>query len=132
MEEYWATLFNWTKLKLKIHNKLDDNIVFFQEREIWWVSLGINIGSEQNGKHGNFERPVLVLKKFNKYTLWIIPITSKYKSQKYYFNLFLDGILYCFNLSQLRLISSKRLLRKMAVLPEDKFKKIQELIKELI
>ena len=132
MEEYWAALFNWTKLKLKIHNKPDDNTVFFQEREIWWVSLGINIGSEQNGKHGNFERPVLVLKKFNKYTLWIIPITSKHKSQKYYFNLFLDGILYCFNLSQLRLISSKRLLRKMAVLPEDKFKKIQELIKELI
>ncbi len=132
MEEYWPALVKWTKLKLKIHNKPDDNTVFFQEREIWWVSLGINIGSEQNGKHGNFERPVLVLKKFNKYTLWIIPITSKHKSQKYYFNLFLDGILYCFNLSQLRLISSKRLLRKMAVLPEDKFKKIQELIKELI
>ncbi|QQS60139.1 type II toxin-antitoxin system PemK/MazF family toxin [Candidatus Falkowbacteria bacterium] len=132
MEEYWATLFNWTKLKLKIHNKPDDNTVFFQEREIWWVSLGINIGSEQNGKHGNFERPVLVLKKFNKSTLWIVPLTNQYKDREYYLSLINRDIVYYFNLSQLRLISSKRLLRKISKLSELEFNKVKESIKNLL
>lgn len=34
----------------------------FHEREIWWCSLGLNLGDEQDGKHQDFERPVLVLR----------------------------------------------------------------------
>jgi len=39
--------------------------LFFHEREIWWCLLGVNIGSEQDGRGVNFTRSVLIFKKFN-------------------------------------------------------------------
>jgi hypothetical protein len=36
---------------------------YVHEREVWGCSLGANIGVEADGKHDNFERPVLVLMK---------------------------------------------------------------------
>ena len=38
---------------------------FFHEREIWWSSLGFNVGFEQDGKGEKFGRPVLVFKQEN-------------------------------------------------------------------
>ena len=35
--------------------------VSFKERDIFWVSIGQNIGYEQNGKSDIFSRPVLIL-----------------------------------------------------------------------
>ena len=35
------------------------------KKDIWWVSVGVNVGFEEDGKNDNFVRPVLVLKKFN-------------------------------------------------------------------
>ncbi|PID34747.1 MAG: hypothetical protein CR971_01625 [candidate division SR1 bacterium] len=36
---------------------------FINMREIWYVSLGNNIGYEEDGKGNDYKRPVLVLKK---------------------------------------------------------------------
>ena len=47
----------------------------FSEGEIWWGSVGVNIGNEQNGKGKNFCRPVLVYKKINKNLFYGIPFT---------------------------------------------------------
>mgnify|MGYP000851861582 CR=1 FL=1 len=132
MEEYLLNLVNWTKLKLRIHIKSEKGIVYFQEREIWWASLGVNIGSEQNGKNNNFERPVLVLKKFNKSTLWALPVTGQYKKREYYFSLYHQGKQYYFNFSQLRLISSKRLIRKFSILSENDMREIKEAVIKLL
>ena len=40
---------SWTKLKIKIHFSEKNFVV--KERQIWWVSLGQNIGAEINGKN---------------------------------------------------------------------------------
>ena len=74
----------WLKLKIIIHHS-DLGERYFHEREIWWASIGANIGFEQNGKNENYERPVLIIKKFNKEIFWGLPLTSKEKSGKYYF-----------------------------------------------
>lgn len=42
----------WTKRKVHVHMKERD--LHFEEREIWWTSLGENVGSEANGKHDHF------------------------------------------------------------------------------
>ena len=120
----------WTKIKIKIH--LTNRIIYFREKEIWWASLGANIGFEQDGKHSNFERPVLVLKKFNWSVLWILPITSKIKDNKYYYQYEYDQRKYSIILSQLRLISSKRLMRKIRTMPTCDFNQIKELIRNLL
>jgi len=59
MNKYLKKFFDWTELKIKIHSQ--ERVFYFREREIWWTSLGLNIGFEQNGKNKRFERPVLIL-----------------------------------------------------------------------
>ena len=58
------TFVAWIKVKIKAH--LSERVQSFAEGEIWWVSLGQNVGYEANGKNEKFERPVLVVRKFNK------------------------------------------------------------------
>ncbi len=122
----------WNKRKKQIHAR--DKDVLFHEREIWWCSLGVNVGSEQDGVSRNFERPVLVVKNFNGQVLWVLPLTRTYKmANEYYF--FLEegekgkSVVV---LSQLRLISRKRLIRKIRTLEEGQFKSIVRKIKALL
>jgi mRNA interferase MazF len=120
----------WHDKKKEIHESKE--IPYFYEREIWWCALGLNIGFEQDGKKENFERPIVILKKFNKYVLWAVPLTSKAKSGKYYYGFKFGKETSVAILSQLRLISSQRLLRKIGMLPEDDFAKIKNSIRSFI
>lgn len=129
--EIFVRFVQWTRLKFKIHTG-DEIEFYFREREIWWCSLGANIGREQDGKHENFERPVLVLKKFNRSILWIIPQTSKNKIGKFYYQTNYKGVTYTFLLSQLRIMSSKRLTRKIRTLPGKEFEEIKSKIKNFL
>ena len=120
----------WNSLKEKIDKK--ERIVFFRKKEIWWCALGLNVGFEQDGKNNNFERPVLILKKFNKDVLWTVPLTSKNRTGKYYFQVKYNNRTFSVILSQIRLISSKRLLRKIRTFSDIEFEKVRESIKKLI
>jgi mRNA interferase MazF len=54
--------FEWIGLKEKLHRS-DHKPPFVSERDLWWTSLGENVGSEVNGKSGRFSRPVLIMRK---------------------------------------------------------------------
>ncbi|MDO8512513.1 MAG: hypothetical protein Q7S57_04525 [bacterium] len=49
----------WNEKKKKLHNRSD--APFFHKREMWWCSLGANIGSEQDGSGEEYYRPVLIV-----------------------------------------------------------------------
>lgn len=122
---------NWTKQKIRIHHT-DISELYFREREVWWASIGANVGFEQNGKHESYERPIVILKKFNKEVLWVLPMTSREKTGKYYFESKYNGEKSFVVLSQLRVISSRRLLRKIRVMEEAQFEELRKLVKDLI
>ena len=107
--------FGWAKVKANLHQRRKIN--FFDEREVWWCALGANVGHEQDGKGRLWTRPVLVLRKFNKHMLWAVPMTSKGKSNNpYYLEVIVgEGTSYLL-LSQLRLVSSRRLIDKIGTL----------------
>lgn len=121
----------WNELKKKLH--LRDEEILFHEREIWWCSIGVNVGFEEDGKNDLFERPVLIIKKFNKFVLWVLPLTRSKKSGGYYYKIVQgdedDSVVI---LSQLRLISSKRLLRKMRMIAKQEFIEISEEVKKYL
>ncbi|MFH1129336.1 MAG: type II toxin-antitoxin system PemK/MazF family toxin [Patescibacteria group bacterium] len=110
----------WNELKKELHFRNEE--ILFHEREIWWCSLGLNVGFEEDGKNKNFERPILIIKKFNRNVLWILPLTRSQRTGDYYYRITQgdedDSVVI---LSQLRLISSKRLLRKMRMLEKVEF-----------
>jgi mRNA interferase MazF len=104
---------------------------FVHEREIWWCSLGLNVGDEEDGKNDLFERPVLVLKKFNRNIILTAPLTTRVKNNKYYFPFKHDGTQFAVVLSQLRLISTKRLTRRIRKIDHTLFRAIKEQIKKV-
>jgi len=118
----------WNKEKKNLHYG-DFEELLFHEREIWWCSIGVNIGDEQDGKNELFERPILVIKKFNRKLAWVLPMSAKPKEGKYYFKLEHDGKIFNVILSQLRLLSVKRFHRFVRKISPNQFSEIkQELI----
>ena len=133
MNNFFKDFDKWNELKKKLHISEKAKDFYFREREIWWCSIGVNIGFEEDGKNKLFERPVLIIKKFNKYVLWTLPLTRSKKSGGYYYKIIQgnedDSVVI---LSQLRLISSKRLLRKMRMIKKMEFEEITEKVKEFL
>lgn len=117
-----------------VKNRLEESkrVIYFKEREVWWCSLGLNVGFEQDGKDSQFERPVLIVRKFGKELFWALPMTSKDKSGKYYYRFEHKGLAHSVILSQLRALSSKRLLRKVRKFPEKDFEEVRKSVKSFL
>ena len=121
----------WNEVKKKIHGQKPR--VFYHEREVWWCSLGVNVGSEQDGTGKNFDRPVLILKGFNSEVFVALALTGKKKEGKFYFYLGkIEDRDASAVLSQIRLIDTKRLIRKVSTLDEGLFLKLKSALKALI
>ena len=93
-----------------------DSIPFFSTCDIWWCNLGKNIGFEEDGKGDDFRRPVLVIRKFNKYLFIGIPLTSVEKNDKFHYKLPKyreDGKDSFLILSQIKVVSVNRLIRRI-------------------
>ena len=120
----------WNKLKKQLQE--NENRVFFHEREIWWCSLGVNLGFEQDGRNDTFERPVLVVRKFNQDIFLGLPLTSAKKEGMYYQKTQHEDRDYTIVLSQMRLLDRKRLQRKIRVLPENEFEEATARFKNLL
>ena len=115
----------WNKEKKNLE-KVGHDTLTFHEREIWWCSIGINLGDEQDGKNELFERPVLILKKFNNKVCWVLPMSTKQKDGIYYHTLEYNGKVFSVILSQLRLISVKRLHRFVRKISPYQFELIRD------
>ena len=127
----------WHEKKVKIHN--DKIRPFFHERDVWFSSLGENIGFEQDGSGENFLRPALILRKFNNEVVWALPLTRTNKTGKYYFHISFVADEGANNnrtsvviLTQIRLVDAKRLQYKIGTVKEDEFLKIKEALVALL
>lgn len=117
----------WNTKKNKLE-EIGKSYLRINERQIWWLSLGLNVGDEEDGKNEEFERPVLILKKFNNKIAWVLPMSSQSGHPKYYIKIFYEGKHSYVILSQLRLASVKRLNRKIGELSFKQFKEIKNKI----
>jgi mRNA interferase MazF len=116
----------WNKMKkaVNVHDLRRD--FFYHQREVWWCAVGVNVGVETDGKQVNFERPVLILQKFNKEMFWGIPLTLKERTEEFYERITHEkGVAWAI-LTQMKTFSSKRLLRKIGMIPEEDFATIQK------
>lgn len=126
---------SWNMIKKDIHSSKPR--VFFSEREIWWCSLGTNVGDEQDGKGKDFYRPILVFKKFNNMICWAIPLTTRtkfsFQVQRFYAQVRIeDGVARNAMISQLRLLDGKRFFEKIGVIDEDNYSEIKKAISAIV
>lgn len=128
------TFNKWNEIKKSVQN--ENLLVGFKDREIFYMKMGKNVGYEQDGKGDEFVRPVVILKGFNESIFFGIPLSTKIKEGKFYYE-------FQFNkkgkivsnialLSQMRLFSTKRLLNKIGVINTDDFKKMKNKLKKLL
>lgn len=114
---------DWIILKEKLHRI--SRIRSFHEGEIWWCSIGKNVGVEIDGKNNDFSRPVLVLRKLNKLSFLAVPLTTQFHDGSWYAQFSFKNKEQFAVLSQIRVLSVARLNRKMGVLPESDYNLIQ-------
>src|SRR3989344_3405369 len=115
----------WHKEKSGLHN--DKVRPFFHEQEVWFASIGVNVGFEQDGVGEKFLSPVVIFKKFSNEVCWAVPTTKKNKKGIYYFR---------FNwrknksssviLSQIRLVDGKRLFYRVGIMNDKDFKEMKK------
>jgi len=121
----------WNEKKKNLHSS--PSKPFYHEREIWWCSLGINIGFEQDGTGKNFDRPVVIIRGFNKDIFFAVALIGKKKSGKYYFDVGkVEEKEASAVLSQVRLIDAKRLVRKIGVLNESVFNDLKKALNKAL
>lgn len=111
----------WNEVKQKVEKK--EKISIPKEREVYWASIGENIGFEQNGKSELFTRPVLVLKRFTKNMFFGIPL---------FYDFELDGEKSNALLVQARLYDTKRLEKKIGMISKEDFQNLKKKFGELI
>ena len=123
----------WNSLKKTLEGRAAATDRFPKEGEVWICILGKNVGFEQNGSGTDFVRPVLILKKFNNHMFWTVPLTTKQKAFDFYFNFNdIHGNPVAAILAQLRLLSVKRLERKLNSMPNAAFSSIRERLQSLL
>ena len=120
----------WNRRKKQLHKSTFND--YIHARDVWWCALGVNIGVEADGKHENFERPILVIRKFNQDSVLVVPLTSRPKQNPYHVPFKHEGEEFSAVISQMRLISTNRLLRWIYKMDTSIFKMIQTSICEVV
>ena len=121
----------WNEIKKEIHSNGENK--FYQPRDIWWCSMGLNVGTESDGKGREYKRPIVAIKGFNKESFLGIALTGRKLEGKYY--LFLGKVEdreASANLSQIRIFDTKRLVKKIGKLERNKFDELIDRIIKLI
>lgn len=101
---------------------------YFKEQEVWWVSVGVNIGYEEGGKSLAFSRPVLIIKKFSKNLFVGVPLSTKIKNHPYYVKVKFQKRFITAMIFQLRSFSSKRLIGKIGKIEDIYYQEIKNRI----
>lgn len=121
---------NWNIKKKKIDNLKKFN--HCNEMEIWWISLGQNIGTEIFGKGKDFSRPALIINSENSESVICLPLSSKIKKGKYRCIIKTDDSkLHDVLISQIRLADKRRLIKKIYTLDIEQYKKINDIYNKL-
>lgn len=108
MAEIIKRFLEWIKIKEKLHSK-EHKPPLFKEGEIWWSYFGENVGTEMNGKGDSLTRPVIILKKYDRFSFLAVPLTTQGKDGTWYFTFIHNQKKQTAVLSQARLLNYKRL-----------------------
>jgi len=121
--DYVKFIREWCKLKILLWNK--QSKVIFKQRDIWWCSLGVNIGEEMFGKGEKFTRPVLIFRKFTSNSFLGLPITKQEKQGSWYVEITIHKDKRWIMLNQARVLDKKRLTNRVGVLDDSDFQKVK-------
>jgi mRNA interferase MazF len=115
----------WIRVKENIDTR-NPEPPLVDERDVWWASVGENVGTEINGKSSLFTRPVIILKKLTRKTFLCIPTTSKQHEGTWYVKIRLGEKEMYACLHQIRVLDYKRFYSRIGQLDTRNFSRVRE------
>ena len=102
-------------------------------RELWWCRIGVNIGSEQDGKGDEYSRPCLILRGFGPDACLVVPLSTSPREHPLRIAVGeVEDKEARANLSQMRVIDTRRLVRKIGFLDKNAFDHIRKAAKAIL
>ena len=89
ISHYIKLIQEWCRLKIVLWN--NQSKVVFKQGDIWWCSLGMNVGEEMFGKGAKFTRPVLIFRKCTSNSFLGLPLTTQEKQGSWYAKITFHG-----------------------------------------
>lgn len=121
---------DWNEVKKRTDR---ENPRLYTVREIWWCRFGVNIGTEQDGSGENFLRPALILRGFGADACLVAPLITSVREHPLRVSVGLvDSRPARANLSQIRVIDTRRLVEKIGFLKKEIFAAIRKSAKGLL
>jgi mRNA interferase MazF len=114
----------WNVMKQSIEN-IHDHTPHLRVGEVRWTSLGVNIGSEIDGKGNSFLRPCLILHVIGGKRAIVLPLTSKIKTEEGYLSFELHGRISTLCINQLRSISQNRIYNRLGRISDERLMAIK-------
>ena len=122
----------WNEKKKQVSRIQHPHDFHFRQGDIWWCSLGKNIGTESFGKGEEFRRPILVLKKLSHEACIAIPLSTQSKTGTWFLEFDFQGEKRCALLYQIRMVHSKRFQRLIGQIGEPEMILVKEKLKQLL
>lgn len=121
----------WNEKKQAIELAQEKEILF-KEGEIWWSSVGMNVGNEIFGKGEDFTRPVLVFKKLSQNSCIVLPVTTQEKIGSWFTPVTLNGGPRWVMLYQIRMTHVSRFQRRLGQLSPADYSKVRKMLKDFL
>jgi mRNA interferase MazF len=131
MHTFIKNFIAWFKLKPELNFK-SHHPPLFKDGQIWWCSIGENVGGEISGKGEYFRRPMLVVRKLDKYSFIGVPLTSQVKTGTWYFNVKVKTKDNYSILTQVRHVDYRRMDKILGTVNSAELVRIRESLSNLI
>ena len=120
----------WNVVKKQAHA---ESPRLYTVRELWWCRLGVNVGTEQDGRGDKFLRPVLILRGFGSDACLVVPLSTSTREHPLRVAIgVVDGREARANLSQIRVVDTRRLVEKIGFLDKAIFASMRKAAKGLL
>jgi len=120
----------WNNIKKKTNA---EHPRLYTVREMWWCRLGVNVGTEQDGKGDWYVRPCVILRGFGPDACLVVPLTTSLRKHALRLPVGLvNGFQACANLSQIRVVDTRRLEEKIEFLEKDAFSRLRKAARDML
>lgn len=115
---------SWNQVKKNLDQ--ETRSVNIRAGEVRWVALGVNVGSEIDGKGVSYTRPCLILGVTGSHLALVTPLSTKLKDIPGYMPVELKGRRVSACVHQTKTVSLKRVLRRIGTVSDSRVQTVRK------
>jgi mRNA interferase MazF len=125
---YFKDFDTWNTLKKKLNDEVRNTNI--RAGEVRWISCGVNVGSEIDGKGVSFTRPALVLHVIGSALALVVPLSTKVKDIAGYIPFEFQERTISLCVHQVRTVSQQRVLARKGRISDKRLEEAKAAVKK--